>query len=54
MKTYNVIWTERFSVNVEAKNEALAEGMIHNCNYDESNVSSEIDSMPVAYLIDLK
>lgn len=51
MKTYNVIWTERFSVNIEAKNEALAEEMIHNCDYDENGVASEISNNPEAFLI---
>ena len=38
-----------FAVNVEAENEEEAIKKIHNCDYEEGNVSSEIDTMPEAY-----
>lgn len=53
-KTYSVVWEERLSVNVEAKNEEEAIQMVHNCDYDENGVASEISGMPEAFVIDLK
>lgn len=52
-KIYNVIWTERMSVNVQAKNEAQAREKVLNCEHDESEVSSELDSQPEAYEVKL-
>lgn len=48
MKTYNVIWTERMSVNVQAKNEQEAREKVLNSEHDYSQVSAEIDSQPEA------
>jgi len=48
-KVYNVIWEEELSVNVEAENEEEAVEMIHECNYDENGVASEITLPPRAY-----
>ena len=49
MPTYNVVWSERMSVNVEAKNEQEAIEMVLNCEHDESQVASELDIQPRAY-----
>ena len=49
MKTYNVVWSERMSINVQAENEQKAREKILNCEHDESQVSSEIDSQPEAF-----
>jgi len=49
MKTYNVIWTEQLSVNIEAISEEEAVRKVYDCEYDENNLSSEISSSPEAY-----
>jgi len=54
MKTYNVVWEEKMSVNVEAKSELEAINMILNCEYDESQTSSEISGSPEAFKINIK
>lgn len=54
MKTYNVIWTERMSVNIEAENEEQAVDKVWNCEHDENGVSSEIDGGIEAYEITIK
>ncbi len=51
MKTYNVVWTERMSVNVKANSYQEAREMVLNCEHDESQVSAELDSSPEAYEI---
>lgn len=53
MKTYNVVWTERHAVNIEAETEEEAIQKAYNCDYDEAGLSAEIDSMPEAYEMDL-
>lgn len=50
-KTYNVIWSERMSVNVRARNAQEAREIVLNCQYNEQEVSSELDNQPEAYLI---
>ena len=52
MKLYNVVWEERMSVNVQAKSEEEAIEMVHNCEYDEAGVSSEISTPPEAFEMD--
>lgn len=54
MKTFNVTWEERMSVNVDAKSEEEAVEMVHSCNYDEAGVASEISMMPEAYEMEMK
>lgn len=54
MKTYNVVWTERHAVNIEAETEEEAIEKACQCDYDEAGLSAEIDSMPEAYEINLK
>lgn len=54
MKTFNVVWEERMSVNVEAKSEEEAVEMVHSCNYDEAGVASEISTPPEAYKMEVK
>jgi hypothetical protein len=49
MKLYNVVWEERMSVNVIAKSEEEAVEMVHQCEYDEGQVSAEISTPPEAY-----
>lgn len=51
LKTYNVVWTERMSVNIEEKSENEAVDKVWNSEYDENGVSSEMDSSIVAYLM---
>lgn len=49
MKIYQVIWTEKHSVNVKAESKEQATNLIMNSSYDEMSVSSEIDMPPEAY-----
>lgn len=49
MNTYNVVWTERMSVNVQANSEDEAIEMIMNGEFDEAGVSAEIDGSAEAY-----
>lgn len=51
VKTYQVIWTESMRVNVRAASEEEARDIVLNCEHDESQVSSELDSPPEAYEI---
>lgn len=51
MKTFNVVWSERMSVNVEAENEQEAREKVLNCEHDEAQVASELDMQPEAYEI---
>ena len=53
-KTFEVIWSERMSVNVEAETKEEAEQMIHDSDYQDDQVGSEIDSQPEAFELDLK
>ena len=53
-KKFEVIWSERMAVNVEAETKEEAEQMIHDCKYQNDQVGSEIDSMPEAFEINLK
>ncbi len=54
MKTFNVVWEERMSVNVQAKNEMEAIEKVMEGNYDEAGVSSEISNQPEAYKMEVK
>ena len=49
LKTFNVVWNEKMSVNIEATSREEAEEMAWNCEYDENEVSSEMDSAMEAY-----
>ena len=51
MPKYNVVWSERMSIEVEAKNEKEAREIVLNCEHDESQVSSELDMQPEVYKI---
>ena len=51
LKTFNVVWTEQMSTNVQAENEEKACEKVLNCEHDEASVSAEIDTSPVAYEI---
>ncbi len=48
---YNVVWTERMSVEVEANDEQEACRIVLDCEHDEAGVSSEIDTSPEAYRV---
>jgi len=49
MKTFNVIWLEKKSVNVKAKDRQEAERIVLDCEHEESDVSAELDCSPEAY-----
>lgn len=51
MKTYNVIWTERHSVTIEANSADEATIKAHEGNYNEGLHSAELDGQPEAYEI---
>lgn len=53
MKIFNVVWEERMSINVQAETEENAIEMVHECNYDEQQISSEISGMPEAIEIEM-
>lgn len=50
-KTYNVIWTEKLSIQIQANSEQEAVEKVHDCEYDNNQISTEIDSTPEAYEI---
>jgi len=52
MATYNVIWEEKHSVNVEAKSENEAIDKIHRSDYDQGETSAEVSVPPKAYKMD--
>jgi hypothetical protein len=54
MKTFNVVWTERMSVNIEAETADEAVDKAWNSEYDENGVSSEMDGSIEAYEITIK
>lgn len=54
MKTYNVIWEERMSVNVQANSKEEAEQKVHDCEYQDDQVSSELSLYPEAYEVEVK
>ena len=49
MKTYNVIWEERHSVNVKAENEEEAIEKIHSGDYDEAGEAAQLSGQPEAH-----
>lgn len=51
LKRFNVIWTERMSVEIQAETADEAVDKAWNSEYDENNLSSEIDSSMEAYEI---
>jgi len=52
MKTFKVIWEEKRSIVIEAKNEEEALEKVHRSDYDESQESAEISSPPEAFEMD--
>jgi hypothetical protein len=51
INTYNVVWTEKFSVNVEAESEEKAIEIINKREFKEEEVAGEINTSPIAYLM---
>jgi len=51
-KIFNVIWEERHSIDIEAKNEEKAIEKVNRSEYDEAQVNTEISSPPEAFEMD--
>jgi len=49
LKLFNVVWEEKHSVNVSAKDEADAIEKVSIGDYDTDNESGELSSPPEAY-----
>jgi len=52
MKTFKVIWEEKRSIVIEAKNEEKAIEKVNRSEYDEGQESVEISSPPEAFEMD--
>jgi len=52
MKTFNIVWEERHSINIEAKSEKEAIKKVYSSEYDEGQESAEISSPPEAFEMD--
>lgn len=48
---FNVVWVERMSVNVNAKDEEEAINKVIDLDYDQSQVVASLDSRPTAHKI---
>ncbi len=46
MKTYTVVWTERNVIDIQATSSHDACEKIMNCEYEDYNVSTELDNYP--------
>ncbi len=49
---YKVVWEEQKNVIVAAKNEEEAVEMVHQGDYDEAEVSTEVSVSPEAFKIE--
>ena len=49
LKTFNVVWEERWSINIKANDTEEAEQKILDGEYNESDCSVAISSAPDAY-----
>lgn len=49
MKEYQVVWTEKMSLNIEANNAEEAIDVVTEATFDPAKISSEIDTEPRAY-----
>lgn len=49
MKIYEVVWSEKKCINIEANSVAEAQNIVMSGEYEEGEVGAEIDSVPIAY-----
>jgi len=52
LKTFNVVWEEKHSVNIDAESEEDAIQKVLDCDYDDTQTSAEVSAVPEAFEID--